>query len=179
MTTTISPSSANQPAYTAPLADGIDTTGGGMPTTYLTPDALMTYCETRLGSIDSQIQGEMNQQQAQTKETQEIQNVESLFDSYANGVTNDPDSCTKMENSLGDLIKSLQTSDPSCSALATLKQTYNSLVWSGTGGKQTVDTPPLGGQKVSGGNSPGPQFIDADKYPSTAGGGQGDGTIGT
>ena len=68
------------------------------------------------------------------------------------------EACTKFENELGSAISDLKNSDPGCTALPTMIQTYNNMVWSGTGGKDG-----------------GPQFIDVAQYPPNyAVGGQGD-----
>ncbi len=121
----------------------------------LTPDALMTYCQSRLESIDSQVQASFDSQQKGAADIARINKVtDDLKNLSAAGATSS-EACTNIENSLGSAISDLQHSDPASLALPGLIQTYNNMVWSGTGGSTT--DPAKG--------STGPQFIEPDKYP--------------
>ena len=59
--------------------DGIDSPDGSAPPAGLTPEALLTYCSTRLNSIDGQINTMMAQQQAAGNEQTQLQ---TIMDSY-------------------------------------------------------------------------------------------------
>jgi hypothetical protein len=127
--------------------------------TDLTPDALMAYCQSRLDSIGDQVKTSLATQERNASSIQQIDQFISDLKPFAGQDLNDKDKCATLETQFGALIQSLQTSDPGCSALPTLITTYNSMVWSGTGG-----------------NTPsGPQFIDPGAYTPTGAGNQGDG----
>ncbi len=139
------------------------------PVDGLSPDGLMAYCQSRLDSIGNQIQTSFDEQQKGAQEVISINAVLSQVQALApTGTTaGDSKTCTQLETSLGQLITNLKASDPGCAALPNLTQTYNDMVWSGTGGYAT-------------GTPPGPQFIDADKYPpNTQYPKQGDNQFGT
>ncbi len=137
----------------------------------LSPDALMAYCESRLDSIGNQIQTSFTDQQKSAQEVTSINGVLSQIQALAPTGTQVPATCAQLETNLGALITNLKQSDPGCAALPALTQTYNDMVWSGTGGSTTG--PPA---QVF----PGPQFIDATKYPpNTQYPKQGDNDLGT
>ncbi|MDP9037151.1 MAG: hypothetical protein M3O50_20320 [Myxococcota bacterium] len=134
-----------------------DPSSGG--TAYLTPDALMVYCQSRLHSIDDQIQGGFATQQLRNRESVDIQKALETFHKYADG-TESLSACSEMEQSLKGLIDHLTETDPGFPGLGKLKQTYNSLVFTGTG--------------PAGYNSGMPVY---DGYPVTGNGKEGDGKI--
>ena len=115
------------------------TTGGGSsPPTYLTPDAVMAYCQARLQSIDGQVETAMAQQQNCNSEQSQIQTVlgeistlQSNVDS--NGVVNDPATAGAMEHHLELLISQMETSDPNNPEIGTLKQLHDTIMATGTG----------------------------------------------
>ncbi len=127
----------------------------------LTPDALMTYCQARLDSIDGQVKGTFAQQQLRNSESSALQGVVQTFQKYADGVSNDETSCTAMETSLHDLIEHVKATDPGCPELPKLEQTYNDLLYSGT--DATTDLP----------------YEDEDLYPPKQNDPPGDNTLGS
>jgi hypothetical protein len=127
------------PAAPADLSDGFEAG--------LSPDALMAYCQSRLDSIDGQVQTSFDSQQKNANEISQIDSVLADLKTYSSNGTTSPEVCTSLENSLAAVITQMKSSDPGCPALPGLTQTYNNMVWSGTGGTN------------------GPQFIDRDKYP--------------
>ena len=123
----------------------------------LTPDALMAYCQARLDSIDGQVQGTFNEQEVRNGEASALQQVIATFQTYSAGV-NSGDSqgaskCTTMEVSLGNLIQQIKASDPGFPDLGKLEQTYNDLLYSGTGPQDATST------------TPALQYMDPSTYP--------------
>jgi hypothetical protein len=137
----------------------------------LSPESLMAYCQARLDSIDGQIQGTFNEQEVNNGVASALQQVIATFQQYSAGV-NSGDSqgatkCTAMETSLSNLIQQIQASDPSYPDLGKLEQTYNDLLYTGTGPQAaTATTPAL-------------QYIDQATYPPTQNGPLGDNVIST
>jgi hypothetical protein len=99
----------------------------------LTPDALMTYCEARLNSIGDQVNTIFSSQELRNSETTATQTVIQAFQANLAGVNNDPATCTAIETSLQNLIVHLKATDPDCPGLGALEQTYNNVLFSGTG----------------------------------------------
>lgn len=129
----------------------------------LTPDALMAYCQTRLDSISDQVRSSFDVQEKQAAEIKCISTVANDLKSASGAEVKGPEACTRFENELGAAISDLKNTDPGCSALPTMIQTYNNMVWSGTGGQGS-----------------GPQFIDVTQYqPNYSVGNQGDENLGT
>jgi hypothetical protein len=102
-------------------------------TTNLTPDALMSYCQGQLDSIDGEIGTDMESDRNATQVSQALQSTIESFQQYSNGVNNDPSTCSTIETSLAGVITNMQNTDPGSSQLGPLIQTYNNMVWSGTG----------------------------------------------
>jgi hypothetical protein len=149
MTTTISMTSSLTQQQLQALASGPSTVSD--PSEFdagLSPDALMAYCQSRLDSIDGQVRTSFEDQQKSTNEINQIDQALSALKTYASNGTTDGATCTALENNLASVISDIKNTDPSCAALPALTQTYNNMVWSGTGG-----------------TNGGPQFIDGDKYP--------------
>ncbi len=132
---------------------------GAGGSTLLTPDALMAYCQARLDSIDGQVTGAFAQQQLRNGESSALQGVLQKFQEHSDGVSSDSTSCKKMETALRDLIEHIKTVDPGSPELPKLEQTYNDLVYSGTGA--TSDLP----------------YEDEDLYPPKQSGPSGDNTL--
>jgi hypothetical protein len=132
----------------------------------LSPDALMTYCESRLKSINDQVQTSFDKQQRTASDIQQINAFASDLQAKQDDI-NDRDTCTALETEFQGVIKSIQATDPGCTALPALIKTYNAMVWSGDGGSAYT-------------GKPGPDFIstggpgDNDFAHS---GGQGDGIL--
>lgn len=106
----------------------------------ITPDALMAYCQSRLDSIDGQMRDSFATQQRRVREGQDLQGVLSLLNTNANG-TESMDACHDMETKLKAQIDAIENTDPGFPGLAGLKQTYNNLVWTGTGPKGQTGMP--------------------------------------
>ena len=87
-----------------PGASGAATDGSDSPPVYLTPEALMIYCQTRLQGIDSQVQAAMTQQQNVNWEQTSIQGFlqELSTDSTkaGSGVMYDTTECQTLEQNL-------------------------------------------------------------------------------
>ncbi len=119
----------------------------------LSPDALMSYCQTRLDSIDGQVRGVFDDQRKNASVTQQIDQVIGAIKQYDGSDQTDPAVCKDLETKFGDLITNLNKTDPNCPVLPSLTQAYNSMVWSGDGGATHTGLP-------------GPDFINDDKYPA-------------
>jgi hypothetical protein len=152
---------SSAPAATSDLGIGALGLSSADSSVSLTPDALLAYCQSRLNSIDGQVQDVFHSQEVRNSETSAIQAVLQKFNSTTAGVNNDSTTCTSMETSLYDLIGQLQNGDPGCPELPKLKQIYNNLLYSGTG--PTSDLP----------------YVDEDLYPPQHEGPQGDNTLST
>jgi hypothetical protein len=55
-----------------------------MDCTYLTPDALLYYCEARMNGVDTQMEGIMNEQETTNADEQAVHDAIAAFDSYSN-----------------------------------------------------------------------------------------------
>jgi len=120
-------------------ADGTSPTAtdGSSPPAYLTPEALMVYCQTRLQGIDSQVQTAMTSQQNTNWEQGQIAGILSELSTDSadttNGVMNNPQECKTIEQNLENLITQIQAKDPGCSQLGQLEQLHDSIMATGTG----------------------------------------------
>jgi hypothetical protein len=142
-------------ASTDPSAAGVDATDGTLgldPSAYLTPDALLAYCQSRLQSIDSQIQTGLETQQRNNTEIAGIGQVLADLNAVSSGSTSS-DTIRTAEKSLNTYITDMQANDPNNPNLGKLIQTYNQMVWSGTGGT------------LNGHTDSDPDFIEPDQYP--------------
>jgi hypothetical protein len=128
----------------------------------------MAYCQSRLDSIDGQVNTLFNEQQQNASATQQIDGFISELKNYeSSGDVKDAATCKKLESDFQSLILSLKKSDPTCPELPTLTKTYNTMVWSGDGGA-----------KHAGSSDPtDPDFIDRGLYPEDRLGPQGDGIL--
>jgi len=140
-------------------SDALSTDAGAA--VYLTPDALLAYCQARLDSIDGQVEGSMAEQQLRNGESSAIQTALQKLQQYTSGVNNDSGACTATETSLYNLIKSIGATDPGCPELGKLTQTYNDLVYSGTGATAALP------------------YIDEASYAPVPNGPEGDNTLGS
>jgi hypothetical protein len=150
------PAGGDPYVITGPSSDGTEPAGDA--TAYLTPDALMAYCQSRLGSIDAQIRTAMESQKHVVADISQIQAALEAFQPHSSG-TSSADDCKAMEVALHDAIEHIKSTDPNCQELGKLEQTYNDLVWSGTG--PTQDTP----------------YEDKDTHSPTKNGPEGDHTL--
>jgi hypothetical protein len=128
----------------------------------LTSDSLMNYCDSQLSSIDGEIDTTMESDNDATQVSQQLQGVIETFQQNSGGVNSSFNSCASLESALGNVVTQMQQTDPSNPNLGPLTQTYNNMVWSGTGG-----TPAYGG----------PQLMPG--FPPVQNGPQGDGTLST
>jgi hypothetical protein len=135
-----------------------DASSGGSPPVYLTPEALMLYCQTRLQGIDSQVQTAMTQQQNINSEQNGIagilQDLATDSANTTNGEMKDPQACQTLEQHIEDLIIQIQQKDPGCSQLGQLEQLHDSVMAKGTG-PYTDSDGTFHGYYCSSGNSPG------------------------
>jgi|HubBroStandDraft_2_1064218.scaffolds.fasta_scaffold06545_5 hypothetical protein len=127
----------------------------------LSSDSLMNYCSSQLDSIDNAIDTTMETDQNATQISQQLQGVIETFQQNSTGITSDTASCAKLETSLAAVITQMQNTDPDNPNLGPMIQTYNNMVWSGSG--------------TTGSNAM--QYIDPTDYPAQQVGPQGDGTL--
>ena len=129
--------------------DSIDGTDSSNPNVYLTPDALMVYCQTRLQGIDAQVNTYMTQQQNINWEQNGIQSILNTIstDSANSGNGSSGTSsiggsttCQDLEQQVEDLITQIQLRDPGCSQLPQLEALHDTIMAAGTG-KYTVTNP--------------------------------------
>lgn len=99
---------------------------------YLSPDALMAYCQSRLSAIDGQIGSVMASQQSTIADVNDINSALATLQKYSSGTT-DGAACQEMATALHTAIENIDGRDPNCSVLPRLKQAYNDLVWTGAG----------------------------------------------
>jgi hypothetical protein len=151
-------------ATSDPYATGVDATADTSSTdtsTYLSPEALLLYCQSRLQSIDSQIDTGLASQEKNNSELEQIGEVLADMKAFGSGTT-DPAVILKAENGLHDYIMDLKTNDPNNPNLSKLIDTYNQMVWSGSGGT------------ANGFNGGDPDFIDLQQHPPNESTTQGD-----
>lgn len=120
-----------------PGASGTSTDGSDSPPVYLTPEALMIYCQTRLQGIDSQVQAAMTQQQninwEQTSIQGFLQELSTDSTNAGSGVMCDTTECQNLEQNLENLIAQIQQRDPGCAQLGQLEQLHDAIMATGTG----------------------------------------------
>jgi hypothetical protein len=143
-----------QAPFEYPGADGTASAAGSAssagattsaPPVYLTPDAVMAYCQSRLQGIDSQVQSAMTEQQNVNNEQQGVQqaltDVANLQAEVGDsGVITDKVAAQKLEQDLETLISSIERNDPQCSQLGQLKQLHDTIMASGTGPYTTTES---------------------------------------
>lgn len=120
------------------------TVGGPDPSnadapSYLTPDALMAYCQARLSNLDSQVQKLMGAQQNLGTEQQKIQDIlKEVADLQTQcagqpSVVSPADGGLKLEQQLEDAIAWMEQNDPTNPQIADLKNVHDTLMATGTG----------------------------------------------
>jgi hypothetical protein len=113
-----------------------DSTDGAAPV-YLTPDALMTYCQTRLDGIDAQITTAMTEQQNINSEQSAVQGLlTDLSNDSAtavSGVMDNRTECQNLAKEFESVISNIQAKDPNSSALPQLEQVHDALMATGSG----------------------------------------------
>jgi hypothetical protein len=135
--------------------------------TDLTPESLMAYCTARLDSLNEQAGTILSQQEQSNSTMSALQGVVQAFQLHSSGVTNDPATCTALETSLNQLISQIKATNPTCPELGKLEQTYNNLLYSGTG--------PIVDQSDPSKNL---DYIDATDHPPDTSSPEGDNTLG-
>ena len=134
----------------------------------LSPDALMAYCQSRLDSIDGQVQASFGDQQQNATALQQIDQFANQLKSVDGADQKGADACKNLEKQFYAMIQSISASDPSCPALSTLTAAYNQMVYSGDGGAAfNHSTDPSD-----------PDFINKDLYPLDTSATQGDKILG-
>ncbi len=111
--------------------------GGASPPAYLTPDAILAYCSSRLQNLDGQVQKLMSQQQGNVDAQQGLATVMddlTKLQSKSDGsATTDMNGASKLETDLEQVISKMETQDPSNPQLAQLKQLHDTIAASGAG----------------------------------------------
>jgi hypothetical protein len=143
VTTTVS-SNANLSQYSLVSFDSIGTDAVDPVATdaaYLTPDALMAYCESRLRSIDGQIQRGMDKQNKNNAEQQLIGELNTTLQGYAaNGTTQSGSTanakndgqCIQIEQTFDDVIAKIKIIDPTSPLIPQLEKIHDNIMATGT-----------------------------------------------
>jgi len=98
----------------------------------LTPDTLMAYCQSRLNSIDSQVESSFNQQSAYNQERSDISDALQVLQSNPSGTT-DPATCRQMEQTIEDLVTKIKAIDPNSPSIPKLEQLHDNMMATGSG----------------------------------------------
>jgi hypothetical protein len=134
---------ANDPTAAGAATSTDPADGSPPPAVYLTPEALMTYCETRLDGIDSQITTAMTQQQSINSEQTAIQglltNLSTDSANIGTGVMDNPTECKNLAQEFENAITNIQANDPTSPALAQLEQVHDALMATGSGPYTTTN----------------------------------------
>ena len=134
-------------ASTSGVAPGAGTSASGSlngTDGLFTPDAIMAYCETRLNTIDGQMQAIFNQQTQSTQFISDVNNVIGTFNQYANGINNGGSSTTMNATDFGALVNTLNTlqneAPPGSTAATAIQNALSQLTTNGknNGGTDTV-----------------------------------------
>jgi hypothetical protein len=134
----------------------------------LSPDALMAYCQSRLDSIDGQVQASFGDQQQNAAALQQIDQFAEQLKSVDGSSQTGADTCKNLEKEFGAMIQSISAADPGCPALPALTTAYNSMVYSGDGGAAFNHSTDPGD----------PDYINKDQYPPDTSSPQGDKILG-
>ncbi|HTQ42073.1 MAG TPA: hypothetical protein VMI75_04890 [Polyangiaceae bacterium] len=121
-----------------PITAGAPTEAPAEPGTfnYLSPEALLQYCESRLQGIDTQINQGVAEQNRIIQDQQTLEGVASTLANYAGGAP-DQKSVDDIVNSLDKAIAAIKSTDPGCQALPALEKLENDIKTSGAGGSIT------------------------------------------
>lgn len=102
-------------------AVGYPTTGVDAGVTTLSTDALLEYCQMRLGDLDGQITTQMNAQKSALREREAVQSAQSVLGRFG---TAGPQSATDMQQcvtAINTAIAQLPSNDPVAGQLATFR----------------------------------------------------------
>jgi hypothetical protein len=89
----------------------------------MSPDALLSYCQMQLGSLDDETTQQINQQQVQLQERTAVENVESTLQGYGTTGPANPADYAKCRDAFDQAIKSLPPGDPVATTLASQEAT--------------------------------------------------------
>jgi hypothetical protein len=107
---------------------------------YLTPDALMVYVETRMGQIDTQVKATFSQQERTNAEQGIIRDALAQIQQNSGGInTADPAKCQQMEQALEDAYDRLKAMDPRSPELDKLAAVHDQMMASGSGPYDTTN----------------------------------------
>jgi hypothetical protein len=160
MQTAPAPTLYSMPSLAEPAPIGGATIGDSPFAAGLSPEALMTYCQSRLDSIDGQIQSSFDGQKKNSEFIDQMNTLQKTFKSLGSKPLDDHGQIIAMETQYKTLIEDMQKNDPGNPELDTLITSYNTLVWSGSGGAAM---------------HPGtPDFIQLDTHPPGKTSDQGD-----
>jgi len=132
-------SNPTPPPY-SPSLDSIGADPVDMGVGYLTPDALMAYCQSRLRSIDGQIRSGIDRQNNSNTEQQLIAELNTTLQSLAaDGTTNPPTKgnapnnaqCVRIEQQFDDVISKIRAIDPNSPVLGQLEKIHDNIMATG------------------------------------------------
>ncbi len=100
-------------------ASGVDPAPSSVPTTvYLSPDALMAYCQSRLNSLDTQMSQIMAQQQTNQSATSAIDSVASLLNDLPAPNSKTPPTVPVSQSDYKAIVSAYAAAAGSCPQLA-------------------------------------------------------------
>jgi hypothetical protein len=98
----------------------------------LSPDALLTYCQSQLGSLDDEIKSDIKQQKTELDERHAAEQALSAMEQYGDNGPTKPEEMQKCVDAINQAIQSLPADDPVRAKLqadlqqVTSKYTFNS-----------------------------------------------------
>jgi hypothetical protein len=84
----------------------------------LSPDALLEYCQSQLGSLDGEIKNDIKQQQLQLNEREAAEQVQSALEQFGDQGPTSPDQMQTCIDAYNKAIASLPQNDPVAAELA-------------------------------------------------------------
>ena len=103
---------------TAPI-DGSD---AGPPMSVMSPDALLSYCQMQLGTIDGEITNQLNSQQLQLRQRTAVEEVQSALEACGSQGPATGDQMKPCVDAFDKAIKELGDNDPVARQLAAKRQ---------------------------------------------------------
>jgi hypothetical protein len=96
---------------------GVNPTSGTGPTTawgatYLSPDALLVFCQEQLGGLDHEIKTQMDSQKMQLRERAAVETVQGVLEQFGTAGPKDATEVTTCVNAFDKAIASLPENDP-------------------------------------------------------------------
>jgi hypothetical protein len=83
---------------------------GGL--TYMSPDALLAYCQMQLGGLDEEIKTQMDSQQSQLNQRKAVEKVQTVLESFGTQGPQNTDDMQKCVDAFQGAIGSLPPGDP-------------------------------------------------------------------